>query len=59
MLSIVRQLDPVRGRLSVRTMPSFPSPRAFTDFDWTAVLDTSAENRGGPPLRVGETGSER
>jgi erythromycin esterase-like protein len=27
------------------------TPRSFTDFDWLAVLDSTAYNRGGPPLQ--------
>jgi erythromycin esterase-like protein len=27
------------------------APQSFTDFDWFAVLDSTAYNRGGPPLR--------
>jgi erythromycin esterase-like protein len=27
------------------------TPQSFTDFDWLAVLDSTAYNRGGPPLR--------
>ena len=26
------------------------TPQSFTDFDWLAVLDSTAYNRGGPPL---------
>ncbi len=30
----------------------FPlTPQGFTDFDWLAVLDSTAYNRGGPPLQ--------
>jgi erythromycin esterase len=25
--------------------------QSFTDFDWLAVLDSTAYNRGGPPLQ--------
>ncbi len=27
------------------------TPQSFTDFDWLAVLDSTAYNRGGPPLQ--------
>ena len=27
------------------------TPRSFTDFDWLAVLDSTAYSRGGPPLK--------
>ena len=27
------------------------TPQNFSDFDWLAVLDTTAYNRGGPPLQ--------
>ncbi len=27
------------------------APQSFTDFDWLAVLDSTAYHRGGPPLR--------
>jgi hypothetical protein len=26
------------------------TPQSFTDFDWLAVLHSTACNRGGPPL---------
>jgi erythromycin esterase len=28
------------------------TPQSFTDFDWLAVLDSTAYSRGGPPLEV-------
>jgi erythromycin esterase len=33
--------------------PSYAAltPQSFTDFDWLAVLDSTAYNRGGPPLQ--------
>jgi hypothetical protein len=27
------------------------TPQSFTDFDWLAVLDSTAYSRGGPPLQ--------
>ncbi|KCZ71883.1 erythromycin esterase-like enzyme [Candidatus Methanoperedens nitroreducens] len=27
------------------------TPQSFTDFDWLAILDSTAYNRGGPPLQ--------
>ncbi len=36
---------------SKRNMTHFPlTVRSFTDFDWLAVLDSTAYNRGRPPL---------
>jgi erythromycin esterase-like protein len=34
------------------------TPQSFTDFDWLAVLDSTAYNRGGPPLQAWDTNSE-
>jgi erythromycin esterase len=33
--------------------PSYAAltPQSFTDFDWLAVLDSTAYSRGGPPLQ--------
>ncbi len=31
------------------------TPQSFTDFDWLAVLDATAYNRGGPPLHTWDT----
>lgn len=28
------------------------TPQSFTDFDWLAVVDSSAYQRGGPPLQT-------
>jgi erythromycin esterase len=37
---------------SVKNLSYFAlTPQSFTDFDWLAVLDSTAYNRGGPPLR--------
>src|SRR5687768_16270698 len=33
--------------------------RAFTDFDWLAVLDTTGYNRGRPPLQAWDATSEQ
>lgn len=33
------------------------TPESFTDFDWLAVLDSTAYNRGGPPLQEGVANS--
>ncbi len=36
---------------SMKNPTYFPlTPQSFTDFDWLAVLDSTAYNRGGPPL---------
>ena len=35
------------------------TPPAFTDFDWLAVLDATAYNRGGPPLQEWDANSEQ
>ena len=35
------------------------SPRNFTDFDWLAVVNATAYNRGGAPLQQGGVSSER
>jgi len=37
---------------SMKNPTYFPlTPRSFTDFDWLAVLDSTAYSRGGPPLK--------
>jgi erythromycin esterase len=37
---------------SMKNMTYFAlTPQSFTDFDWMAVLDSTAYNRGGPPLQ--------
>jgi erythromycin esterase len=37
---------------SMKNPSYFPlTPQSFTDFDWLAVLDSTAYNRGGPPLQ--------
>ena len=37
---------------SIKNPTYFPlTPQSFTDFDWLAVLDSTAYNRGGPPLQ--------
>ncbi len=37
---------------SMKNPTYFPlTPQSFTDFDWLAVLDSTAYNRGGPPLQ--------
>jgi hypothetical protein len=37
---------------SMKNLSYFPlTPQSFTDFDWLAVLDSTAYNRGGPPLQ--------
>ena len=37
---------------STKNPTYFPlTPQSFTDFDWLAVLDSTAYNRGGPPLQ--------
>lgn len=33
------------------------NPQSFTDFDWLAVLDSTAYNRGGPPLQQQDAGT--
>ncbi len=35
------------------------TPQSFTDFDWLAVLDSTAYDRGGPPLQQGDANSEQ
>jgi erythromycin esterase-like protein len=36
---------------STKNLGYFPlTPQSFTDFDWLAVLDSTAYSRGGPPL---------
>jgi erythromycin esterase len=38
---------------SIKNPTYFPlTPQSFTDFDWLAVLDSTAYNRGGPPLQL-------
>ena len=34
------------------------TPQSFTDFDWLAVLDSTAYNRGGPPLQQRDAGTK-
>ncbi len=42
---------PIRSG-SIKNPTYFPlTPQSFTDFDWLAVLDSTAYNRGGPPLQ--------
>ncbi|HSD57612.1 MAG TPA: erythromycin esterase family protein [Methanotrichaceae archaeon] len=42
---------PVRSG-SMKNQTYFPlTPQSFTDFDWLAVLDSTAYSRGGPPLQ--------
>ena len=37
---------------SMKNSTYFPlTPQSFTDFDWLAVLDSTAYSRGGPPLQ--------
>jgi hypothetical protein len=37
---------------SMKNLSYFPlTPQSFTDFDWLAVLDSTAYSRGGPPLQ--------
>jgi hypothetical protein len=37
---------------SLKNPTYFPlTPQSFTDFDWLAVLDSTAYSRGGPPLQ--------
>jgi len=37
---------------SMKNPTYFPlTPQSFTDFDWLAVLDSTAYSRGGPPLQ--------
>jgi erythromycin esterase len=48
--SVIEAL-PIRSG-SMKNPTYFPlTPRSFTDFDWLAVLDRAAYNRGGPPLQ--------
>jgi len=43
---------PIRSS-SMKNPTYFPlTPQSFTDFDWLAVLDRTAYNRGGPPLQL-------
>ncbi len=35
------------------------TPQSFTDFDWLAVLDSTAYNRGGPPLQQWDANPEQ
>lgn len=35
------------------------TPQSFTDFDWLAVLDSTAYNRGGPPLQAWDANPQR
>lgn len=35
------------------------TPQSFTDFDWLAVLDSAAYNRGGPPLHQWDANPEQ
>jgi len=35
------------------------TPQSFTDFDWLAVLDSTAYSRGGPPLEGLSEGSKQ
>jgi erythromycin esterase-like protein len=45
---------PIRSRSS-RNPTYFPlTPQSVTDFDWLAVVDTTAYTRGGPPLHQGD-----
>jgi erythromycin esterase len=45
---------------SMKNLGYFPlTPQSFTDFDWLAVLDSTAYARGGPPLQQGEADSQQ
>jgi erythromycin esterase len=50
---------PIRSG-SQRNPTYFPlTAQSFTDFDWLAVIDATAYNRGGPPLQEWDTDSDR
>ena len=50
---------PIRSG-SIKNPTYFPlTPQSFTDFDWLAVLDSTAYNRGGPPLQAWDAPSEQ
>jgi erythromycin esterase len=43
---------PIRSRsMKNPTYTTALNPQSLTDFDWLAVLDSTAYNRGGPPLQ--------
>jgi len=43
---------PIRSRsMKNLTYTTALNPQSFTDFDWLVVLDSTAYNRGGPPLQ--------
>jgi erythromycin esterase-like protein len=45
---------------SMKNLSYFPlTPQSFTDFDWLAVLDSTAYNRGGPPLQQRDANSKQ
>jgi erythromycin esterase-like protein len=45
---------------SIKNPTYFPlTPQSYTDFDWLAVLDTTAYNRGGPPLQEWDANAEQ
>ncbi len=46
---------PIRSRsMKNLTYTTALNPQSFTDFDWLVVLDSTAYNRGGPPLQQWE-----
>jgi erythromycin esterase len=50
---------PIRSG-SIKNPTYFPlNAQSFTDFDWLAVLDSTAYNRGGPPLQEWDANPEQ
>lgn len=51
---------PIRSRgIKNPTYVTALNPQSFTDFDWLAVLDSTAYSRGGPPLPQWDANAEQ